>query len=448
MENQTAHENSLLLGSSPRAVDLDIVPSSTVRARLVQAIPHLSGSLVVLIICASVLTNQPAPEAIFAGRVCHFLSILASCALICCVRIRPALAFLCVTAAAYAFGDPARTAYEFLLLALMFAAGAAMRRLAPPEITRSVIIWTVLASALLMLLQVVGIGEWTQALTTQGKITETNWTTKIPSWTFLVPADQLNASPLQGRPAGFLYSNQFASMVVLLAIALYNATGTPRNYWIEFGLCCAAVLTLSKVVFVGLVSILVFRAIFGGGEGRSRFLRMGALAGLALLIYALAFPGLVQTYFLSWPLLWQSIAVRLAGLGSDLGISNGSITSYLLDESLNFGLYEDGSISKTTLLGIASTANEPALGAFAQIILLKEYLLGLMALLAILIALHKPARRTALLVARHTEYPLLLALLVFSLSANFLSAPIFWLMVGVAVPIFGARTPQFDGVTV
>lgn len=407
-------------------------------SRLAWITALLGAALVAFVIAASVLSNQPLDELTAAGRACHVLSMACAIALIFLRNSVGGVLLFAILAGTYALGPAARGAYECLLLALMFGAGAAVQRFHPGP-ARTAVVWITIASGCVMFLQVVGISEWTQILTTHGKIGDSEWLTKAPAPTLFMPLQEVEANVLQGRPAGLLHSNQFAALVILFALALYSSSSNRRNFFVEVMLCATAVLSLSKVVFLGLAGLILYQAIFGGREGRLLAGRGLALTGAILLAYALLFPGLVQGYFLSWPLLWQSIAVRVSQFGVASGVSEGSIISYLLDEELNMGLYESGAISKAQLFVIADAAQLSTASVAAMVVGNARWLYALAGSVLILCVANANTRRVAVEVASQVNYPVLIVLSAFCLSANFLDAPVFWLMAGFAFPMIWGK---------
>ena len=105
------------------------------------------------------------------------------------------------------------------------------------KITKKVVVFSTVVSGVVMLLQLIGVGEWTQFFTTHGNLPNGTSLTKSPFPTLFVDAAELQANHLQGRPAGLFYSNQFASLVVLFAVALSMTAGGRRYFWVDIMLC-------------------------------------------------------------------------------------------------------------------------------------------------------------------------------------------------------------------
>ena len=200
-------------------------------------------------------------------------------------------------------------AYSFAAGLLFAAAGMVMAIQRPRQVHRQALFFC-LISLPLMLLQLLGVGDWTQLLRTDIYGSWPEAETQYP--TLFVPEDQLVVTTLQARPAGFLFANVALSPVLVFAVGLHMARpGSERFGWREVVLCATIVLAMAKVVFLAFASMAVWLLIAGGHGKRRRVIRMGVLSGLLILLYISLFPGVAATT-LSWDNMQLNFLVRYA----------------------------------------------------------------------------------------------------------------------------------------
>jgi len=187
----------------------------------------------------------------------------------------------------YEGNQPVDTAYLVFLNVLFCAAGAvvASRRI---NLVYRQVFWICLLCTPLMLLQMLGVGEWTQFLATEGG---PGVQPQFP--TLFVGNDDLTFSVIQGRPSGFLHSNNFLSIILLFALALhYSNTKTRKLNWRDLVLCTMVVLAMAKSVFLIFSAMVVWMLMFGDGRQRLRISKVVLLIFALFGLYALLFPGL------------------------------------------------------------------------------------------------------------------------------------------------------------
>lgn len=274
------------------------------------ALAVLSVGVMLSTITAVVFANQPSSELAAVGRFAHLVSIGMAVSLLYLVAGAGILVYVFVCAALFIFGlFGTRMPYEAALCILFLGVGSVIGSTRRRMAAGAVIALTII-SGVVMFLQLVGVGGWTQILTTHGIMRDGSSIPKEAFPTLFRGVGELEGNFLQGRPAGLLHSNQFASLVILFALALSIGDRGQRTWAIDAALCITAVLTLAKVVFLGLALLLSYQLAFGGREGRAVAFRFGMLTVGAIAIYALLFPGVFQTYLFNWPTIFQSVATR------------------------------------------------------------------------------------------------------------------------------------------
>lgn len=327
-----------------------------------------------------------------------------------------------------------RLPYNIALSILFLATGAVIGQFASVRFTYAILTITAASSAI-MFLQVTGAGEWTQALTTHGYISETVSVPKEPRPTLFLKYHEVQANYLQGRPAGLLHSNQFACLIVLFAFAICMRSGRTNGLPVAVMLSAAAVLTLAKVVFLGVAMLTAFNFIWGDRQASIRF---GVTMAICTGVYALLFPGMFQIFFFSCHNIWQSIAVRYAEFSSSvLGLDDAQLYEYL--EEMNIcpsdqGILRPDIISDITAMAVSS---EPmsAVSAFEAN---PAMIYSLIFSISLIFIANKKASTSATVWFRENfttrHVAVAIAVATFSLAANFLDAPIFWLLAGFSIP--------------
>lgn len=392
----------------------------------------LTAAFLTLAVFAVVFTNQPDPSLTMFGRALHLASILCGITLL--VRANAGgWVYVAVVAGLFAIGLAGyRLPYEVGLSVLFLAVGAVLAAQSRQSATTVVLAITIV-SGLMMLLQALGVGEWTQTLTTHGIVADGPDATKEPNPSLFVGYYDLHANYLQGRPAGLLHSNQFASLIVLFALALRVGERADRHWLFDAALCVTAVLTLAKVVFLGMGLLLAFQYLRGS---RAIAIRFALFTGAALVAYAVFFPGMFLTYFLSLHNIWQSVAIRIADTLALLGSNTEEIKGTLL--SVDFGLRKDGQITDGLLERLAGASEGGRVSAFTALAPYAAVLYALTAVALIGACMNAAARNATVHWMRtnvgQEHVSVLIALGTFCLAANFLGAQIFWLMAGFAVP--------------
>ena len=179
--------------------------------------------------------------------------------------------------------------YELTSGLLFCAAGAIAAIRCPRTISRQVTIICILGVPL-MVLQLMGVGVWTQFMRMDWHDGGMGDTTQYP--TLLKAAGEVMLNTVQSRPAGFFSSNNLLSMVLMCGIGLHYSLDERRRLgWRDVGLGLAIVLTMSKSVFMALAVVSLWLFVSGDRWKRRYVLKMAVLVGVLVATYARLFPG-------------------------------------------------------------------------------------------------------------------------------------------------------------
>lgn len=284
-------------------------------------------SLIPLVIAASVLLQQQGMDRVYLLGIGYFFSLLAVLAAIAFVFCHQntvlGLAIILGTIALrigrQVLPDVEMIAglYEGALFALMCLAGHAIWQRDPLRIQRQLSLICVLGLPM-MLLQVLGAGEWTQFLRTDshsGDYDPTQYST------FLVQADKLSSlDSLQSRPAGLFSSNNALSLALSIAVGLTmwldSRRATPLR---DLLLAMTSVLAMSKTVYAVIVGVAFLVIVAGHVSQKKRVWRFLLFVSCFLFIYALLFPGL-WSLNINYDLWTLNYALRAISIEQSLGI--------------------------------------------------------------------------------------------------------------------------------
>jgi hypothetical protein len=180
------------------------------------------------------------------------------------------------------------TMYYFLAGCMFSFIGALVCFRYPRLIYKQIMI-ICLINVFFMLLQIIGVGAWTQFLTTHGVGIEDS---KIPMATLFVKNISSAVSVMQRRPAGLLYANQFLSLILLFGIAVNFSYSGNRFKWGTLIICIMMVLAMAKIAFLGFVIIFLLLLILGTPGQKSEIFKTLIYIPFVLFLYYIFFPGL------------------------------------------------------------------------------------------------------------------------------------------------------------
>jgi hypothetical protein len=181
------------------------------------------------------------------------------------------------------------TAYTVLLAVALVASAIAIAAEQPARLRRQMV--TFMAwSAVLMLLQLLGVSPWTQVLRTDFHAFGEE--SLVQYDTLFVPIGQVIPTVQQIRPAGFMASNNLFSVFVVGALAFcFGAPTVGRLRWSHIVLTVACVLTAAKIALLVYVVMVVSQLVFGAWRRRWLAVKLGVLFYLTMQAYIYFFPG-------------------------------------------------------------------------------------------------------------------------------------------------------------
>jgi hypothetical protein len=184
-----------------------------------------------------------------------------------------------------ATGGAASNIVYLIFLNVLYCITGAIIAIRHYDIIYKQLLFICFINVIFMFLQVAGVGEWTQFLTTHGdKLAE-------QVETLFVTSNQPSYSYIQSRPAGLLHSNIVLSLIVLFALALHLGRQYGRFAAGTYILCAMAVLSMAKIVFFGMIVMTVVMMITGNRLQRISVFKAAAVFIFMLCLYALLFPS-------------------------------------------------------------------------------------------------------------------------------------------------------------
>lgn len=395
----------------------------------------ITGLFVLCLVFSVVLSNQAIEVLQQAGRTLHILSIAAALLFLYTYFNSRVVPFLVVLVSFFALGEIGyRPPYEAALLCLSFYLGLTTSA-ASLRLVLNSLLAVVFFTTIVMFLQVIGFHEDLYRLSSQTQLPSGEQFSITVEPTFLVGYDSLEATLLQGRPAGILHSNQFASFVIIVAAAIFLGISQKAEPLKASLLALAAVLTLAKIItlFV-LISYLVGRA-RGAGAQRENSGLLAKFYFIFFIIYFVLFPGVVTAFFLNAHTIVGSVAARVIDILVPLGIDQAYLQD-LVASIMNALSLTPGAEAITEKIIIemsgASTVSLYALlmnysGPFAFGIALL--------FLSTMASTDLSAKITSMFRRSYTSSGifLLMGFAVFGIAADFSRLALFWYVLGLAV---------------
>ncbi len=397
----------------------------------VDLVQTLVPVFIVTAISANVLTAQTSEWLVLAGRGCHLASICLAVSFA-VVSSRASVVFVAALVLSFLAGAllGARQLYIHLLCILFLFAGALTSKFYRKSLTTTFQALT-LISGVVMLLQVLGVGEWVQYLNTAGG-SEIPLT---PFPTFLVSAQDLLAQHVQGRPVGLFHSNPFACLIVLVTMALTLANDDQRPFWLDAALGAVAVITLAKAVYLGTVLIALLTIGKGDWRQRSGALRFSFMFTGLLIAYVALFPGLTSIFMFNPQTFVVSVMTRVIDIGVTVAPQHeAQLMAFLVWIESIVGSRQ---LTNHLIPQLIDVYSQDRLSIFTLIYQVRTGFLVCLAVLFLVACTSRPTRRGLTWLGRSfglQELALLVALFSISLAANFAGAQLFWLFVGMAIP--------------
>jgi hypothetical protein len=167
----------------------------------------------------------------------------------------------------------------------------------------------------LMLLQLIGAGEWTQFFRTDLPQT----IGKIQCSTLFVDKDNIQILALQARPAGFCFANNFLSLIIMFALALHYGLRTSSKISLnDIGLCLIMVLAMAKICFLTFFIFVLWFLLFGSWKKKMRMVKVSVLFFFVIFLYAFMFPGVFE-YNTSFSNIRLNFILRALDLNKSIG---------------------------------------------------------------------------------------------------------------------------------
>ena len=317
--------------------------------------------------------------------------------------------------------------YELTTALLWCAAGAIAAVRCPRVIARQVTTACILGVPL-MVLQLMGVGEWTQFMRTDWHDGGLGLTAQFP--TFLLPAGEVVLTTVQARPAGFFSSNNLLSMVLMCGIGLHFGQRDRRRLgWRDVGLGLAIVLVMSKGAFLVLLVVSLWLLVVGNWGKRLYVLKMAIVVTGLVALYARLFPG-VFAFVASFDAAALNFYLRWYDLLFATGIPE-------LADQARVGMLD---LSSKLELDDPARPNE---SGYAMLAATAGYLLAAVALLAPFFWWGcRWLRRNARARLQPVKV-MLLTVLVVPVISSFLASVFFWFVAGFALtPLFVAFEPR------
>jgi len=169
----------------------------------------------------------------------------------------------------------------------------------------------------LMFLQIVGAGEWTQALNTEywGSELEIGQPKAVYPMLFQsIEYVQWHYGVGQGRPAGLLHANNVLSLIVIFGFVLQLGRVQRRQVtWTDAILVGAMVMAMAKIVLAVVILLFLWMWFLRDRVCRKRATGILILTFICYAIYALVFPGLFEMQLSAYKIMY-SITVRVFDL--------------------------------------------------------------------------------------------------------------------------------------
>jgi hypothetical protein len=280
----------------------------------------------------------------------------------------------------------------------------------------------------LMFLQVVGAGEWTQALNTEYWVNEQDFgNRKVIHPMLFQPLEfvQYNYGVGQGRPAGLLHANNVLSLIIIFGFVLqFGRVQRPRVTWTDAVLVGVTVLAMAKIVLLTVLLLMLWMWLLRDSVCRARATGVAFLFVIGYGIYALLFPGLFEMQLSGYKIMY-SISVRVFDvLESFTGLSD-SQRSTLLD-----------------MMGEARTyhyASDEDVGKLSGYALILEYwpvLVGGVLAMTPVFFLGLARLRARASTAAATAFAAALTVVLYPAAVPFFRAQMYWFVFGFAAVAF------------
>lgn len=296
-----------------------------------------------------------------------------------------------------------------ILLAAFYCSASAALIFKYPVTTIKVVRWICYLSVPLMLIQIMGIAEWSHSMRTDD---HGYGITQYPA--LFKEFGVIPLTTLQTRPSGIFHANNLLSLFAIFACLIQLVTIREKHIFpSDIPVFLVAVLSMSKFVFIVLLLIFLRQIFFADLPQKLRAFKLFILVIFLTTIYAILFPGFfeynfsIQNYYLGLMIRFYDIVSALGGI---------QMTGVMLTNAA-------GAVSLYSSSGAES--------GYTLIFLLPKELLIAMAIIFSFIA-YKFFQTLKQLPSFERDISLLSLILLFTMPVitGFFTGPLFWFFLG------------------
>ena len=260
----------------------------------VNARPHLSSLwLFPGLYISTVLLNQPDSIVVWIGQIIGWINILAALHILITNRWNKILIISLFVGLVSARMlrivftlELFESLYTIFLNAIYCFAGVVVVFKSQNLLYKQVMV-IALINFVFMILQVAGVGAWTQAFSTYG---EGNFAEQVQ--TLFVPAQDIIYKVVQLRPAGISYSTVILTILILFGLLLHFSRKSNRLGWGNIILVGMVVFSMGKMAIGGFIIISAWILLSGNNWQRKGVINGMLLCFIISILYKLLFPGL------------------------------------------------------------------------------------------------------------------------------------------------------------
>ena len=377
---------------------------------------------------SAILINQPEEFLVAIGQLIGWINIIA--ALIIIAKglkgslFLPIVTFLLISsklARVFTNSEIIELFYITVLNVIICIVGSIIICQHPKIIYKQVSIISIL-NLLLMFLQVVGVGAWTQILTTYSEDKNAN-----PIDTLFIQEVDLIYRLEQLRPSGFSHSTVLLTLILVFSLTLHYCSFSRKSNWMTPILCALVVLSMGKMVFGIFLLLIIYYFLFGSKKEYITAKFSALYFIIFIVIYLILFPGLFAIN-LSVDTLLSSFLIRISDIVLTFNPSSSIFVNVHGYTTINaFNLDAGENISGFSVL----VKNLESVVFFFSIFSIL-YLYGFMKMHLFFPELAKLASLTFIVV------------MILPFMHSFWSTQIYWFIVGVGIlPIFYLFKPSF-----
>lgn len=227
-------------------------------------------------------------------------------------------------------------------MAILFSRAGCMILIQEPRLIYKQVIMFCKLSAPLMILQILGVGKWTQFL--RNDYHSYFDEAKVQVATLFADKADVIVTTFQARPAGLCHANNVLTPIIIFALGLhYGLVKTSRLTFNDVALCIIAVLTMSKLLFLSFGVIVLWLLVVGDNSRRRKMMKVILLFCILMAAYRFFFPGL-YSYNLDKELMKKNFYGRVSVLAESFG--DGMAKEIIVDAfEESFHLGGTGSVS-------------------------------------------------------------------------------------------------------